>query len=138
MIQQKGSPYIECINAKLHLMIEAGLIDSWISNLMANASNCDTKAKILFSHKRGLAQLSLTEMTCFFLIIIIGLITSVSGLLAEMIKAKMDCNRNRNYLNKIGKIRRRRMRVAMLKIASLKMMKEVKTNSARIQKVWEN
>ena len=119
-------------------MIESGLIDSWISNLVANASNCDTKAKILSSHDRGLVQLSLTEVERFFLIIIIGLITSVCGLLAEMVKEKLDRNRDRNYLNKIGRIRRRRMRVAILKIARLKMMKEVKTNSARLQKIGEN
>ena len=118
-------------------MIEAGLIDSWISNLVANASNCDTKAKILSSHERGLVQLNLTDMKRFFLIIIIGLVISVSGLLAEMVKAKMDRNRDRYYLNKISKIRRRRMRVAMLKIASFKMMKEVKTNSPKIHKVGE-
>ena len=119
-------------------MIEAGLIDSWISNLVANASNCDTKAKILSSHERGLVQLSLTDMKRFFLIIIIGLVISVSGLLAEMVKAKMDRNRDRNYLNKISKIRERRLRIAMLKIATLRMMKEVKNNSERIQKVREN
>ena len=132
MIQQKGSAYLECVNARLYSMIESGLIDSWISNLVANASNCDTKAKILSSHDRGLVQLSLSEVERFFLIFMIGLITSVCGFLAEMAKAKMDRNRD-SYLNKIGNIRKRRMRVAMLK-----MMKEVKTNSAKIQKIRDN
>ena len=118
-------------------MIESGLIESWISDLVANASNCDTKAKILSSHDRGLVQLSLSEVERFFLIFMIGLITSVCGLLAEMAKAKMDRNRD-SYLNKIGNIRKRRMREAILKIARLKMMKEVKTDSARVQKIRDN
>ena len=45
LIQQKGSAYFEPINAKLHSMFESGLIDTWISDLVANFSNCDNKAK---------------------------------------------------------------------------------------------
>ena len=114
-------------------MIESGLIESWISKIrqLANSSNCDTKAKIFSSHKRPLVQLTLAEMERFFMIIIVGLITSVSVLLAEMVKARMDRSRDRNYLNKISKIRERRIRLAMQKIAALKMKKEVKTNSTR-------
>ena len=139
-ILQKGSAFIEPINAKLQSLIEAGLIDSWVSKIrpLSNSSNCDTKAKILSTHKRALVQLTLAEVERFFMIIIVGLITSVCGLLAEMVKAKMDRNRDRNYLNKISKIRERRLRLAMLKIAVLKMMKEVKTNSTRIQKIGED
>ena len=121
-------------------MIESGLIESWISSSshLANSSKCDTKAKILSSHKRPLVQLTLAEMERFFMIIIVGLITSVSVLLAEMVKARMDRSRDRNYLNKISKIRERRIRLAMQKIAALKMKKEVKTNSTRIQKSGED
>ena len=45
LIQQKESTYLEPINAKLHSMVESGLIDTWISDLVANFSNCDDKAK---------------------------------------------------------------------------------------------
>ena len=77
-------------------MIESGLISSWISNLVPNSSNCDTKAKILSSHERPLVQLTLVDMERFFLIIIVGLITSVIGLLAEIIRAKLDRNKVQN------------------------------------------
>ena len=89
------------VNVKLHSMTESGLIDTWINKHVANSSNCDTHAKILSSHKRPLEQFTLAEIEQFFLTIIVGLITSVVGLLAEMIKAKFD----RNNLKKISNIK---------------------------------
>ena len=84
-------------------MIESGLIESWISNSshLANSSKCDTKAKILSSHKRTLVQFTLEEMKRFFLIIFVGLSISVCGLLAEIIKAKVERNQDRNRQVKI-------------------------------------
>ena len=108
-------------------MIESGIIDSWISDLVANSSNCDTKAKILSSHKRQFVHLTLVETERFFLMIIVGLILSVFGLLAEISKAKHE--RDRNYLKMINQIKKKRMRIAMLKIATFKVLKEVKNNS---------
>ena len=102
-------------------MIQSGLTDSWISNIVTNASNCDTKVKILSSHKRPLVHLTLSELEQFFLIIFVGLITSVVGLLAEIIKAKRDGKRDYLY-----KIRLQKKRLALLKIASIKVFKEVK------------
>ena len=63
---------------------------------LSNSSNCDTKAKILSSHKRPLVQLTLAEMERFFMIIIVGIILSVVGLLIETIKAKIGRYRDRN------------------------------------------
>ena len=84
-------------------MIESGLIESWISSSshLANSSKCDTKAKILSSHKRTLVQFTLEEMKHFFFIIFVGLSISVCGLLAEIIKAKVERNQDRNRQVKI-------------------------------------
>ena len=85
--------------------------------------------KILSSHTRTqLVQLTLAKMQHFFTIIILGLVASVAVLLAEVIvKAKHE--RDLNYLNKISQITKKRRRIAMLKIATFKVFKEVKNNS---------
>ena len=86
IILQEGSPYIETVNEKLHSLHELGFIDTWINDLVANSSNCDTITKIVGSHGRGLQPLTLEQMQSFFYIIFCGLSLAALGFTIEFTK----------------------------------------------------
>ena len=86
IILQEGSPYIETVNEKLHSLHELGFIDTWINDLVANSSNCDTITKIVGSHGRGLQPLTLEQMQSFFYIVFCGLTLAALGFTIEFAK----------------------------------------------------
>ena len=83
---QEGSPFIEAVNEKLHSLHELGFIDTWINDLVANSSNCDTITKIVGSHGRGLQSLTLEQMQSFFYIVFCGLTLAALGFTIEFAK----------------------------------------------------
>ena len=86
IILQEGSPFIEAVNKKLHSLHELGFINTWINDLVANSSNCDTITKIVGSHGRGLQSLSLEQMQSFFYIVFSGLSLAALGFTIEFVK----------------------------------------------------
>ena len=86
IILQKGSPFIEAVNEKLYSLHELGFINTWINNLVANSSNCDTITKIVGSHGGGLQSLSLEQMQSFFYIVFSGLSLAALGFTIEFVK----------------------------------------------------
>ena len=86
IILQKGSPFIEAVNEKLYWLHELGFINTWINNLVANSSNCDTITKIVGSHGGGLQSLSLEQMQSFFYIVFCGLSLAALGFTIEFVK----------------------------------------------------
>ena len=80
---QEGSPYIEAVNEKIHALHELGFIDTWINDLVANSSNCDTITKIVGSHGTGLQSLTMEQMQSFFYIVFSGLSVATLGFVFE-------------------------------------------------------
>ena len=83
IILQEGSPYIEAVNEKIHSLHELGFIDTWINDLVANSSNCDTITKIVGSHGTGLQSLTMEQMQSFFYIVFGGLSVATLGFVFE-------------------------------------------------------
>ena len=83
IILQEGSPYIEAVNEKIHALHELGFIDTWINDLVANSSNCDTITKIVGSHGTGLQSLTMEQMQSFFYIVFSGLSVATLGFVFE-------------------------------------------------------
>ena len=83
IILQEGSPYIEAVNEKIHSLHELGFIDTWINDLVANSSNCDTITKIIGSHGTGLQSLTMEQMQSFFYIVFGGLSVATLGFVFE-------------------------------------------------------
>ena len=78
---QKGSPYIDQVNEKLQLLQQLGLIETWIKDAVANASNCDTLSQVVNSHKRDAeASLNLDQIDSIFFVLICGLLMSIAGI----------------------------------------------------------
>ena len=86
IIWQEGSPYIEAVNEKIHSLHELGFIDTWINDLVANSSNCDTITKIVGSHGTGLQSLTMEQMQSFFYIVFGGLSVATLGFFFEFPK----------------------------------------------------
>ena len=63
---------------------DMGLIENWVRETMANASNCDTITKVVASHKSTTVSLGLSQIGSFFMLVIGGLILSIFGHVAEI------------------------------------------------------
>ena len=83
MSPQKGSPYTEVVNAKLYALHEQGLLSTWIEEMVANSSSCDTIRKVVTSHGSPTTVLSMDEVHSFFLIVVCGLSVSFFAFLVE-------------------------------------------------------
>ena len=97
MSTQKGSPYTELVNAKLYALHEQGLLSTWIEEMVANSSSCDTIRKVVASHGSPTAVLSLDELRSFFFIVVCGLSVSFFAFLAE--RATVFLNRQSETRN---------------------------------------
>ena len=73
------------------MLIDLGLRDTWISDMMANLTKCDTMKEMLDSHGKGARAFSLEEMASFFFIIFFGLFVSTMVFVYEAIKSKSCC-----------------------------------------------
>ena len=85
---QKGSPHIKSVNKQLQFLHERNFIDTWIEELMANFSNCDTITKIVNSHGEGVKSLSIDHLQSFFYIIFAGLILATWIVVVEMLEGR--------------------------------------------------
>ena len=83
MIFQKGSPLLGPVNEKLHMLVDLGLRDTWISDMVANLTSCDSLTEILDSHGTGAKAFSLQEMASFFFIVVCGLFLATLGFITE-------------------------------------------------------
>ena len=81
---QKGSPYIDEVNERLLTLKDMGFIDKWVREMMANASNCDSIAKVVGSHGRRTMSLGLSQIGSFFRIVVGGLTFSIFGHAGEI------------------------------------------------------
>ena len=85
---QKGSPYLDMVNAKLHLLHENGLLDMWSNEMVAEAGKCDTVRKAVASHgKSNNVKLTMEYVDSLFLIFW-GFSLAILGLIIEAIWAK--------------------------------------------------
>ena len=68
------------VNEKLQLLQQLGLIENWIKDAVANASNCDTLSQVVNSHKRDdEASLNLHQIDSIFFALMCGLLLSIAG-----------------------------------------------------------
>ena len=84
---QKGSPYLDMVNAKLHLLHENGLLDTWSNEMVAEAGKCDTVGKAVASHGKSNVKLTMEYVDSLFLIFW-GFSIAILGLMIETIWAK--------------------------------------------------
>ena len=73
------------INAQLYLLHEQGLLSTWINEMVANSSSCDSIRKVVSSHGSPTTILSLDEVRSFFLIVAGGLAMSFLTFLSEIV-----------------------------------------------------
>ena len=66
------------------MMLEQGLVDKWMNELIANSSNCNTLKQVVSSYGKPVVRLSFKEIGFFFLIITCGSVLSVVVLIAEI------------------------------------------------------
>ena len=76
------------MNKQLQFLHERNFIDTWMEELMANFSNCDTITKIVNSHGEGIRSLSIDHMQSFFNIIFAGLIMASFLFVVEMLEGR--------------------------------------------------
>ena len=88
MIFQKGSPLLGPFNEKLHMLVDLGLRDTWISDMVVNLTSCDSMTKILDSHGKGAEAFSLEEMASFFFIVLCGLFFGTMAFFIEKLTHK--------------------------------------------------
>ena len=81
---QKGVKFKEEVNEYLRRLDDSGLLDWWISQSLVNADKCDTRSKIIESHKRENVSLRLNETSTFFLILATGHALAAMVFLAEL------------------------------------------------------
>ena len=60
------------------------MLDWWIGQSLVNADKCDTRSKIIESHKRENVSLRLNETSTFFLILATGHALAAMVFLAEL------------------------------------------------------
>ena len=90
---QKGSPYVNLVNEKLHLLHENGLLDMWTEEVVAEASKCNTVSKAVSSHGETNVKLTMEYVDSIFLIFW-GFSLAVCGFIVEIIKAKCFPSQN--------------------------------------------
>ena len=64
-------------------MLQMGFQKSWMSRLMPNATNCDSKDKIIRLRGQKLLSLSLYETSGLFVVCLLGLATAILTFVME-------------------------------------------------------
>ena len=67
-------------------MLEQGLVDTWMNELIVNSTKCNTLRKVVSSYSKPVVRLTFRQIGIFFLIIPFGLVFSVGVLIVEIMR----------------------------------------------------